>query len=70
MEFWKIIPVLSQGKESCNSTYKFVNFIYSSGLGYCILRVKGRLLEDFEKKKRKGKCKGPKIEGLLPTFGF
>ena len=52
MEFWKIILVFAQGQESCNSTLKFVNFIYSSGIGYCILRVAGRLLEDFEKKKR------------------
>ena len=50
MEFLKIIQVFAQGKESCNSTLKFVNFISNSGLGYCILKVAGSLLEDFEKK--------------------
>ena len=29
-------------KKSCNLTLKFVNFMYSSGLGYCIKGVAGK----------------------------
>ena len=43
-----------------------MNFIYSSGLSYCILGVAESLLEDFKKKKRKGRCRGPKLKGYCP----
>ena len=46
VEFWKIILAFNS---------ETVNFMYSSGLGYCIVRVAGRLLEDYEKKKKKEK---------------
>ena len=70
MEFWKIIPTFAQGKESYNSTMKFVNFIYSSGLGYCILRVAGRLLKDFEKKKKRREKEGAGDQNGKATSHF
>ena len=42
VKFWKVVLVFAHGKKSCNSTLKFVNFKYSSGLGYCIKGVAGR----------------------------
>ena len=56
MKFWKVVPVFAQKKKkkkSCNLTLEIVNFMYSSGLGYCIKGVAGRKATgEFEKKKK------------------
>ena len=63
VEFLKIIPVFAPKKKGViNKHFKILKCIISSYLGYCILEVVGRVLEDFEKKN----CVGENLEWLLP----